>query len=84
MLIHVQIFYFNLFVLIQKLKDICHTRSGNCELYEHNNLGRRFGLDEEPDEDEDSDNDAWDLEPELRLCPCPICGRRNEKVSNNL
>lgn len=68
------------FVLIQKLKDFCHLRSGNCELFEHNNQGRRFRLDEDPDDD-----DPEELEPELPwLCPCPICGCWNEKVSNSL
>ena len=76
-----------LVILIQKLKRFCHSRYGDCVLFEHTNQGRRFGLYEELNDDEDSDNDDEDqeeLEPELPwLYPCPICGRRNEKVSNS-
>ena len=76
-----------LVILIQKLKRFCHSRYGDCVLFEHTNQGRRFGLYEELNDDEDSDNDDEDqeeLEPELPwLYPCPICGRQNEKVSNS-
>ena len=70
-----------LVILIQKLKRFFHSRDGNCVLFEVTNQRRRFGLYEELDDD---DEDQVELEPELPwLYPCPICGRRNEKVSNS-
>lgn len=57
-------------------------------LFEHHNRRGRYGLFEELDDDEDSDDE--DLEepvPEPEMVPrhpCPICGRRNEKVSSSI
>lgn len=81
-LIHVQIFYVQRdLVLIQRLKGFCHWRNGNCVLFDDNNQGRRFGIFEDADDDED----LGELEAApLWRYPCPICGRHNEKASNNL
>lgn len=63
----------------QRVSGYNYFWSGNCELFEHNNQGRRFRLDEDPDDD-----DPEELEPELPwLCPCPICGCWNEKFDTN-
>jgi hypothetical protein len=69
-------------LLCQKLK--VYSLHRNCVLFEVINPGRRLGLFEGWGDDEDSDEDP-DEEPErVWLYPCPICGRRNEKVGNNL
>jgi E3 ubiquitin-protein ligase RNF14 len=58
-------------------------------LFEHHNqVGRRYGLFDEDSDDEDSDDeDLEEPEPEpemVRGHPCPMCGRRNEKVSSSI
>ncbi|XP_021316090.1 E3 ubiquitin-protein ligase RNF14-like isoform X2 [Sorghum bicolor] len=64
-----------------------HFWDGNCVLFEHHNqVGRRYGLFEELDDDEGSDDEDLEEpepEPEPEMVwghPCPMCGRRNEKV----
>jgi E3 ubiquitin-protein ligase RNF14 len=51
-------------------------------------VGRRYGLFDEDSDDEDSDDeDLEEPEPEpemVRGHPCPMCGRRNEKVSSSI